>query len=109
MAEFAFFAAIQALEEGETCIQESSATPEEKEKLLKRLWCVKTTPLNLLYLNFKDYYPEKSETERLQAKENFVQCAKQAGIDLARERMSLQAYVDFVESDDYKIRPICSK
>ena len=101
--------AVQALEEGETRIHESSLTLEEKNKLLKRLWCVKATPLNLLYLNFKDYYPEKSEAERLQAKERFVECAKQAGIDLARERMSLQAYVDFVESDDYKIRPICSK
>ena len=101
--------AVQILEDGEGVVRQAALSEQEKAVLLKRLWCVKATPLNLLYLNFKEYYPERSEEERLQAKERFVHCAKQAGIDLARERMSLQAYVDFVESDDYKIRPICSK
>lgn len=102
-------AAVNALEEGERRVLESSADEAEKDRLLKRLWCVKATPLNLLYLNYKEYNPSGSEEERLQAKENFVACAKKAGIDLAREHMGLQAYVDFVESDDYKIRPMCSK
>ena len=101
--------AIESLEKGERLVEASGASTEEKEVLLKRLWCVKATPLNLLYLNFKEYNPDATEEERLQAKEKFVQCAKKAGIDLAREHMSLQAYVDFVESDDYKVRPMCSK
>lgn len=101
--------AVQLIESGEEAVSGSAFTEAEKAKYLKRLWCVKATPLNLLYLNFKEYYPEKSEEERLAAKDTFVNCAKAAGIDLARERMTLQAYVDFVESDDYKIRPMCSK
>ncbi len=100
---------IKAIEDGEEKIGKAALTEEEKERYLKRLWCVKATPLNILYLNYKEYYPTASETERLQAKDNFVECAKKAGIDNAREHMSLQAYVDFVESDDYKIRPMCSK
>lgn len=102
--------AVAAIEDGERAVEKEAAlSAAEKERYLKRLLCVKATPLNLLYLNHKEYYPESGEEERLQAKERFVQCAKAAGIDLARERMLLQAYVDFVESDDYKIRPMCSK
>lgn len=77
---------------------------KEREIYLKRLAGVKTTPLDLIYLNYYRYFPNGNEDERSKAREEFVQTARYAEIDRARERYSLDRYVAFTESEAQKYR-----
>lgn len=90
--------ALNALENAEKKITERYEG-EEKEIYLKRLAGVKTTPLDLIYLNYYYYFPNGNEDERAKAREKFIETARYAEIDRARERYTLEAYVDFTESE----------
>lgn len=90
--------AVKAIEEGEAAVR-AKYDGNEREVYLKRLAAVKTTPLDLLYLNYYYYFPNGNESERAQACENFVSAARYAEIDRAREHYSLERYVDFTESE----------
>lgn len=97
---------LSILEEGVKKINESSLSIEEKKIFVTRLKAVETTPLNLLYLNFKYYYPNGTEEERIKAKNNLLKAVEDGHVDKARERFTIMDYVDFVESDEYKKRPM---
>ena len=97
---------LEVLKEGENAILSSNQSEEKKAKFVKRISGVMTTPLNTLYLNFDAYYPNGSEKQKKEIKEEFVRRAKLSGETRARETFSIERYLDFVESDDYKIRPI---
>lgn len=90
--------AIKAIETGEKKITERY-DGEEREKYLKRLAGVKTTPLDILYLNYYYYFPQGNETDRAKAREAFVETARFAEIDAAREHYTLKRYVEFTESE----------
>ena len=102
--------AVQIVEEGEDLIREDKDLSDaEKEIYLKRLSAVKATPLNVLFINFKEYNPDGTKEAYEKVKADFIKASEFADISLAREGMKLSAYVDFVESDDYIIRPICRR
>ena len=90
--------AIKAIETGEKKITERY-DGKEREKYLKRLAGVKTTPLDILYLNYYYYFPQGNETDRAKAREAFVETARFAEIDAAREHYTLKRYVEFTESE----------
>ena len=86
---------------------ENSDLPEERKQILKnRVYGVMTTPLNALYLNFKEYYPDKTISERDIMKERFRNACIASGATQARETFNIDKYLEFVESKDYEIRPI---
>lgn len=97
---------IRAIEEGETLIDSLKVDENIKNKYRSRLFAVKVTPLNYLYLNFRAYYPGHSEEERIAVRKEFLDAAVKGDVKCAREYFSFEAYVDFVESEDYKIHPI---
>lgn len=97
---------LDILKEGEKAIEESGLPPSRIETLRKRLYGVMTTPLNTLYLNFKAYYPEAGEEEKEALKREFLLKAKLSGEDQARETFPIEKYLEFVESDDFKIHPV---
>lgn len=98
--------ALRLLEEGDKAIDEAPLSLHEKETYHRRLSAVKLSPLNVRYINFHAYYPTKGEAERQAAKEAYLQEAKKSGDTNAREYFSYAKYVDYVESEDYKIHPI---
>ena len=52
-----------------------------------------------MYLNYYYYFPNGNEEARANFRERFVETARYAGIDRARERYSLDRYVAFTESE----------
>ena len=90
--------AVKAIEDGEAAVC-AKYDGNEREVYLKRLAAVKTTPLDLMYLNYYCYFPNGNESDRARVRENFVSTARYAEIDRARERYSLERYVDFTESE----------
>ena len=90
--------ALKVLETAENKISEKY-DGEEKERYLKRIAGVKVTPLDLMYLNYYYYFPNGNEEARANFRERFVETARYAGIDRARERYSLDRYVAFTESE----------
>ncbi len=90
--------AIKAIEDGEIKIKERFAG-NEREVYLRRLAGVKTTPLDLIYINYYSYFPNGNEEDRARKREEFVLAAKFAGIDRARENYSLERYVAFTETE----------
>lgn len=90
--------AIAVLEDGEKRIT-AEYSGEERETYLKRLAGVKTTALDMLYLNYYDYYPNGDEENRGSVRDRFVSTARYADIDCAREHYSLDRYVAFTESE----------
>lgn len=90
--------AVEEIEKGEELIKRAYSG-EEKDVYLKRLAAVKTTALDLIYLNYYYYFPDGNETGRAKCREKFVSCARFAGIDRAREGYTLDAYVEFTESE----------
>lgn len=98
--------AIKAIEDGERKIKERF-DGKEKETYLKRLAGVKTTPLDLIYLNYYSYFPGGNEADRAKKREEFVVTAQFAEIDRARENYSLDRYVAFTETE-VKIPGRCS-
>ena len=98
--------AIKAIEDGERKINERF-DGKEREIYLKRLAGVKTTPLDLIYLNYYSYFPGGNEADRAKKREEFVVTAQFAEIDRARENYSLDRYVAFTETE-VKIPGKCS-
>ena len=90
--------AIAVIEDGEKRIT-AEYSGEERETYLKRLAGVKTTALDMLYLNYYDYYPNGDEENRGSVRDRFVSTARYADIDCAREHYSLDRYVAFTESE----------
>lgn len=90
--------AIAVIEDGEKRIT-AEYSGEERETYLKRLAGVKTTALDMLYLNYYDYYPNGNEENRGSVRDRFVSTARYADIDCAREHYSLDRYVAFTESE----------
>lgn len=90
--------ALKVLETAENKISEKY-DGAEKERYLKRIAGVKVTPLDLMYLNYYYYFPNGNEEARANFRERFVETARYAGIDRARERYSLDRYVAFTESE----------
>ena len=97
---------LDILKDGEKALEKSGLDPSRVELLRKRLYGVMTTPLNTLYLNFKAYYPAGSEEEKENIKQEFLLKAKFSGEDQARETFTVEKYLEFVESDDFKIHPV---
>ncbi len=97
---------LSLLENGIKDIESSGLSEERKLTLKKRVYGVMTTPLNALYLNFKEYYPDKPISERDIIKERFRSACLASGATQARETFSIDKYLAFVESEDYEIRPI---
>ena len=98
--------ALATIEEGEAWIASSKMDETEKNKYRSRLCAVKVTPLNYLYLNFGAYYPNRSEEERIEIRKQFLQASIDGAVKCAREYFNFESYIDFVESNDYKIHPI---
>lgn len=98
--------ALKILEKGDTAIDASSLSLAEKNAYHQRLSAVRLSPLNVRYLNFRCYYPSASEAERQAAKDAFLAEAKKSHDNHAREYFSYQKYVDYVESEDYKVHPV---
>ena len=97
---------LDILKEGRNAVLSSKLDEANKGKFIKRLSGVMTTPLNTLYLNFDAYYPNGDENKKKEIKEEFIRMAKTSGETRARETFTIERYIDFVESDEYKIRPI---
>lgn len=74
-------------------------TGQERTTYLKRLAAVKTTPLELMYLNYYRYFPHGNEELRADVRNKFVSTARFAEIDRAREHHTLDKFVDFTESE----------
>lgn len=89
---------IAAIERGEEKISEAY-DGAERERYLKRLAAVKLTAYDLIYLNYRYYFPACSEEERVAAREKFIAVANYAELDDARENYTLKQYVDFTESE----------
>ena len=89
---------LDLLKQAENAVREKY-DGEERETYLKRIAGVKTTPLDLMYLNYYSYFPDGNEAERAKVREEFVATARYAEIDRARENYSLERYVDFTESE----------
>ena len=98
-------ASLAAWEKGEKAIQNASLSPIDKQKYHTRLMAVKVTPLNYLYLNFASYFPNQNEGQRAMIRNRFLEAAKEGQVSFAREYFSFDRYVDFVESEDYKVHP----
>lgn len=97
---------LDILKAGKKAILASSLSDLRKETFVNRLSGVMATPLNTLYLNFDSYYPDGDSANKAAIKEEFISCATRAGEMVARETFSLDCYLAFVESDEYRIRPI---
>ena len=91
--------AIAEIEKGEKLIDCSDLSENDKQKYKERLYGVKTTPLNIKYINFEKYFPNCSEAESVKARNDFAECVKAASVTVARERYSLEKYIDYVESE----------
>lgn len=89
--------ALDALENGEKKIADK-LSGKEREVYLKRIAAVKTTPLDLIYLNYYQYFPDGNEQDRAKIRENFVSTARFAETDCAREHYDLDKYVAFTET-----------
>ena len=89
---------IAVIEDGEKRIT-AEYSGEERETYLKRLAGVKTTALDMLYLNYYDYHPNGNEVNMGSVRDRFVSTARYADIDCAREHYSLDRYVAFIESE----------
>ncbi len=97
---------LDLLKQGERALEKSGLPSARVELLRKRLYGVMTTPLNTLYLNFKAYYPDGDEREKEALKQEFLSKAKLSGEDQARESFTVEKYLEFVESDEFKIHPV---
>lgn len=100
---------VALLEEGKKAIEGSALPEERKSQLLRRMDGVLVTPLNTLYLNFASYFPELGQKEKKRLREEFLAKAKNSGETVARETFSVEKYLDFVDSEEYQIRPLYSK
>ena len=55
------------------------------------------------------YFPELGQEQKHRLRDEFLAKAKNGGEDVARESFSVEKYLDFVDSDEYRVRPIYSK
>ena len=90
--------AVKTIEDGEAAVR-AKYECNEREVYLKRLAAVKTTPLELMYLNYYYYFPCGDEESRAKVREEFVSTARFAEIDRARERYTIDSFVEFTESE----------
>ena len=92
----------EILSHGEAEIAKMSDSDEKKATYYKHFCSVMATPLNLLYINFFDYYPKATLKDRDAVRERFAYYVRNAGIKKLRENFDLQKYIAHVESEEFR-------
>lgn len=86
-------AAEDAIRRGEEKVRKSRLSAAEKEKLLRKLQCVKATPQFMRYNDYLDYYPDRTEKDRDICGEEFFETCRKANVDFFAETMMFEEYV----------------
>ena len=84
--------AIEAVEEGERAVENSTLSEREKLAYKKRLALVKVTPFSLIYDNYYWYYPTAEEDTYKQFEEKFFEVVALSGAERVGENWTMEQY-----------------